>query len=300
MRSGVLFGFAPKLAGFARLDGYRSGCIIMLKAHMDAKENALVAISRIPANSGHTLHKGTPRETFIREFLVSHLPESVAIGTGELIDATSLPGAKRNQFDIVIYKKSYPKLDFGGGISGFLIESIVATVEVKSVITEQELETAAAAARNAKGLTPNVTSSFVSGWVPPKVLNYVVAYDGPANMMTAYGWIPKIHARLGIASPDLSTIEGERLKTPAPSIDGLFVLNRGFMYYDNVPVGFATAAHRAQMPKLKWLIADSTSGNLLLFFLMLQTATANMEGKWLNTIPYLSSFSLANVQMGIV
>jgi len=39
----------------------------MLKLHMDARENALVAISRISANSGHSLHKGTPREAFIRE-----------------------------------------------------------------------------------------------------------------------------------------------------------------------------------------------------------------------------------------
>jgi hypothetical protein len=43
----------------------------MLKSHMDAKEDALVAISRVPANSGHSLHRGTPREAFIREFLES-------------------------------------------------------------------------------------------------------------------------------------------------------------------------------------------------------------------------------------
>jgi len=144
----------------------------MLKAHMDARENALVAISKIPANTGHSLHKGTPREAFIREFLTSHLPESVAIGSGEIIDASSVPRAKRNQFDIVIYKKNYPKLDFGGGIGGFLIESVVATVEVKSTITEQELEPAVLAARNAKSLVPNVTTSFSAGWTPPKVLNY--------------------------------------------------------------------------------------------------------------------------------
>src|SRR5215831_10135236 len=112
----------------------------MLKSHMDAKEDALVAISKIPANSGHPLHKGTPREAFIREFLETHLPENVAIGTGEIIDANSQPNVSRNQFDIVIYKKNYPKLDFGGGISGYLIESVIATVEVKSTLSQAELE----------------------------------------------------------------------------------------------------------------------------------------------------------------
>lgn len=91
----------------------------MLKSHMDAVENHLVSIAKIPANSGHTLHRGTPREAFIKEFLEGHLSANVAIGTGEIIDSTSLPRAQRNQYDIVIYKKNYPKLDFGGGINGF-------------------------------------------------------------------------------------------------------------------------------------------------------------------------------------
>ena len=49
-----------------------------------------------------------------------------------MIDANSQPGQKRNQIDIVIYKRDYPKLDFGGGISGFLVESVVATIEAQA------------------------------------------------------------------------------------------------------------------------------------------------------------------------
>lgn len=272
----------------------------MLKAHMDAREQALVAISKVPVNSGHSLHKGTPREAFIKEFLLGHLPESVAIGTGEIIDSRSAPRGRRNQFDLVIYRKNYPKLDFGGGVSGFLVESVVATVEVKSTITEADLEAAVRAARNAKALIPNVTSSFSAGWIPPKVLNYVVAYDGPTNMLTAYGWLPKIYANLGIQSAALPTDEAQRLRIASPAIDGLFVLNRGFMYFDNVPVGFASTAGRQQNPNMRWLIADSASGSLLLFFLLLQSATANLEGKWLNPVPYLSSFIVPSLHTGIV
>jgi hypothetical protein len=99
----------------------------MLKAHLNAVEAHLLQISQIPANSGHNLHKGTPREAFIREFLINHLSQQVAIGTGEIIDANSTPNQQRNQIDIVIYKKDYPKIDFGGGINGFLAESVVAT-----------------------------------------------------------------------------------------------------------------------------------------------------------------------------
>ena len=271
----------------------------MLKTHMDAREAALIAISRVPANSGHSLHKGTPREAFIREFLQSHLPESVAIGTGEIIDANSMPGEQRNQFDIVIYKKSYPKLDFGGGVSGFLIESVIATVEVKSTLTKADMEQAIRASVNAKKLMPNVTSSFHAGYVPPKVLSFVVAYDGPAQMETAYNWIPQIHAELGIQVPDLPLDPDQRVATASASVDGVFVLNKGFVYFDNVPAGFANDALRAENPTIKWVMADSGSGNLLMLFLFLQSATANLEGKWLNPIPYLATFNVPGLRFGI-
>src|SRR6266516_2389057 len=91
----------------------------MLRAHMDAVEGSLLATSQIPANAGHSLHKGTPREAFIRQFLQGHLSERVAIGTGEIIDAHSPPNPpnnqQRHQFDIVVHKRDYPRLDIGGG-----------------------------------------------------------------------------------------------------------------------------------------------------------------------------------------
>jgi hypothetical protein len=271
----------------------------MLKSHMDATEDSLVATSKIPANSGHSLHKGTPREAFIRQFLESHLPASVAIGTGELIDANSQAGAPRNQFDIVIYKRTYPKLDFGGGVSGFLIESVIATVEVKSTLTYSDLEQAIKAAHNAKALTPNVTTSFVAGYVPPKVLNYVVAYDGPAHMDTVYGWVPQIHGQLGVTIQNLPAIEDQRLQTPSPSVDGVFVLKKGFLYFDNVPAGFDISAARATNSAIKWNFADTASGNLLLLFLFLQMATAHSEGRWLNPTPYLTGFNITGLRHGL-
>ncbi len=270
----------------------------MLKAHMDARERTLLAISQVPANSGHPLHKGTPREAFIKEFLISHLPENVAIGTGEIIDATSAPNAPRNQFDIVIYKKSFPKLDFGGGTSGFLVESVVATVEVKSTLTRDDLLTAIRAARNAKVLVPNFTQAFQAGYIPPKPINFVVSYDGPAHIATVHGWLVGIHRELGIDSPALPADFGNRCATPAPSIDGVFMLGRGFMYFDNSPIGFVTEQNRREHPELRWVFSDSDSGNLLLLFTLLFAATANIEGRWLNPAPYLSNFRVQNLTFG--
>ncbi len=270
----------------------------MLKNHMDAVENQLLATSRIPANSGHSLHKGTPREAFIKEYLEGHLPSNVAIGTGEIIDASSTPGQSRNQYDIVIYRRTYPKLDFGGGISGFLVESVIATIEVKSNLTQIELNNAATAARNCKALVPNTVSSFRSGYIPPSVLNYVVAYDGPANMKTVYGWIGTEYQKLDIEVSQLPQDANQRIGTSSAAIDAIFVLGKGFLYFDNIPIGFINDENRQANPSLKWVFSDTPNGNLLLLFIMIQGATANIEARWLNAVPYLSTFSVPGLQWG--
>ena len=87
-------------------------------------EEHLLAIAQIPAGTGHPLHKGTPREAFIREFLQGHLSERVAVGTGEVISAQSRPGEDRNQLDVVIYKPELPRLDIGGDIAWEGVSSV--------------------------------------------------------------------------------------------------------------------------------------------------------------------------------
>jgi hypothetical protein len=272
--------------------------INMLKSHLDAIEKTLVTQSGIQNITGHTLHKGTPREVFIKEFLENHLPETVSIGTGEIIDANSQPGQQRNQYDIVIYKNSYTKLDFGGGISGFLIESVITTIEVKSTLTEADLKQSIKAARKCKQLKPNTVSIFRTGYIPPKPINFLVAYNGPASMDTVYGWIPKIYQSEGITSSNLPIESNQRIQQASPAIDGVFVLEKGFLYYDNIPMGFAIEEDRKTNPNLKWLFADSKTGNLLLLFLFLQGATQNVQGKWLNPRPYLSNFQVQGLKLG--
>ena len=264
----------------------------MLAAHMDAVEASLVQTSRVPANAGHTLHRGTPREAFIRQFLEGHLSANVAIGTGEIIDATSTPRASRNQFDIVIYKKNYPKLDFGSGISGFLIESVVATIEVKSLLDQAAMTQSVGAARNAKLLTPNVTSSFSTGWIPPRVLNFVVAYDGPAQMSTAHAWIVNSHTSLGIPLPTWT--QESKHSTPGTALDGVFLLQRGFVKLDNAPLSLK--AGPTPQPGIH-VICDSPTGTLLMLFLALQEACNNIEGAWLNPVPYVQAVQFRNVRV---
>ncbi|WP_237673430.1 DUF6602 domain-containing protein [Vreelandella profundi] len=263
----------------------------MIKSHLEAVEDQLLVTSRIPANSGHSLHKGTPREAFIKEFLINHLSETVSIGTGEMVDCNSKPNEQRNQFDIVIYKKNYPKLDFGGGISGFLAESVVATIEVKSTLDNAGLIQSINAARNAKSLQLNLNQSFSTGWLPPSIMNYVVAYDGPAQMKTVFGWLGNHHVQNGIAIEEAK----ERTSKKSPSLDGVFVLGKGFIKFDNSPTTNVPPEIRQQHPDINWSITDVEKGSLLMLFLSLLEATNNIHGAWLNPLPYLQDVRFHNI-----
>src|SRR5260370_19028160 len=103
----------------------------LLQDHLRAVENTLLAQSRISANAGHPLHKGTPRENFLKTFLIDHLSERVAIGQGEIIDAKTQTDEPRHQNDIIIYRRNFPRITFDHIIAPYLSESVVATIEVK-------------------------------------------------------------------------------------------------------------------------------------------------------------------------
>jgi len=264
----------------------------MLKAHMNAVENHLLQISKIPANTGHTLHKGTPREAFIKEFLEQHLSANVAIGTGEIIDCNSVPRGSRNQFDIVIYKRTCPKLDFGGGISGFLVESVIATIEVKSLLDQAAIDQSVIAASNVKSLSPHINQIFKAGWAPIKPLSFVVAYDGPAQMTTAHGWIVNTHQNNSIPFPVWN--QANRIQVPGTALDGVVVLGKGFIKLNNTPLTINNPLNPALGIHI---VSDSMDGNLLTFFLSLQEACNSVQAATLDPGPYLANVQLPNIKI---
>ena len=257
---------------------------------MAAVEAALLQTSKVPANAGHALHKGTPRESFIRQFLEEHLAENLAIGQGEIVSADSRPGEQRNQFDIVIYKKSYPKLSFGGGINAFLVESVVATIEVKSALTKDELRAAFRAARNIKVLRRERGRAMWVGYLAPAPLNLVVAYDGPAQMKTVRNWILELHAEEGVALPQLPGDDAGRHGVAAASIDGVFLLGRGFVQFDNLPIHFVSAEARRDHPDMRYYVGSTADGTLLVFFVFLAFVAAGLIVESSNLAPYLDGF----------
>jgi hypothetical protein len=263
----------------------------MLQAHFDQIEHELLTLARRPSAAGHSFHKGTPRESFIKNYLQGHLSSLLAIGNGEVIDATSIPGDSRPQMDIVVYKRQFPKIDLGGGVNAFFIESVVATIEVKSTLTKNELRKAMKAAFKVKALCRDEASAWTigPGYKAPGILCFLISYDGPVQMGTVRKWVRELDAELGVRYPPLGITLNDRLKVVAPAIDGIFILGKGIVIHDSLPISLITDDQRAQRPDLRWITAETERGSLLLFFCVLTTAGCGLVIHGFNALAYLKN-----------
>ena len=126
------------------------------------------------------------------------------IGTGEIIDASSRAGETRNQHDVVLYRRDYPRIPLGGSVHGFLVDSVVATVEVKSRLTKAGLRKAVRAAIAFKSLSPTYRDTQQAGiYRPPGPLSFVLAFSGPTDISTVHTWLNGIHKDLKVCQPTL-------------------------------------------------------------------------------------------------
>lgn len=85
---------------------------------------------------GHNTLKGDIKEEIIKQAIKKILPSIYEIGTGEIIDYT---GRKSKQIDIIIARNDFPTYNGIGNSKIYLIESVLATIEVKSKLDKKDL-----------------------------------------------------------------------------------------------------------------------------------------------------------------
>jgi hypothetical protein len=114
-----------------------------------------------------------------------------------------------------------------------------------------------------------------------------VAYDGPAQISTVYGWLKSIEKMQGLNQANLPASDDQRLKTLSESLEGILVLGKGSIIFDNAPLSLATSQARTANPSSKYQVIPGQNGNLLWLFLLLTQAASNLNAEWGNLIPYL-------------
>ena len=111
-------------------------------------------------------------------------------------------------------------------------------------------------------------------------------------MSTAHGWIVNSHTSLEIPLPTWN--QQSKHSTPGTALDGVFLLQRGFVKLDNAPLSLN--AGPTPQPGIH-VVCDSPTGNLLMLFLALQEACNNIEGAWLNPVPYVQAVQFRQVRV---
>jgi len=99
---------------------------------------------------------GDVREYFVNMFLLKILPETMGIGSGEIIDRN---GSRSDEIDTIIYNKNFPVLKVTDGKSIFPIEAVVATIEIKSTLEGGELKKALDNCKSVTDLCPSVQNN---------------------------------------------------------------------------------------------------------------------------------------------
>jgi len=80
----------------------------------------------------HPGESGRAREQILTSFIHRLVPSTFGVATGFVVDAV---GGLSKQIDIVVYRNDYAPIFEIGGVKHFLVESVIAVLEVKAAIT---------------------------------------------------------------------------------------------------------------------------------------------------------------------
>ena len=210
----------------------------LFSSHFERVRRRLKAEGKAAQSFHHGLNRGLIREAFIREFLSENISEFWGVGTGEIFSRESRDQEARNQVDVVIHNKRYPKLPLAAGIDLFFVETVSSFIEIKSRLTKDDVKQAAVAAKRIKDLTSFEPQKFnPTGMVKnPRPYAFIFAYEGPARIETVFRWMREISAEddygldgLGACNPE------DRQFFDHQFVDGIFVLGKGFVVVDALP-----------------------------------------------------------------
>ena len=117
-----------------------------------AESTIAFALARAEASAElpHLGLRGRAREIFARNLLTPFLSPNIGTCTGVVVDSE---GGHSRQVDVIVYDKTLiPSLMFTGEEGIVPVESVLATVEVKSQLTKPELVSAVQNAHSVKAL----------------------------------------------------------------------------------------------------------------------------------------------------
>jgi hypothetical protein len=159
--------------------------------------------------------RGQLREILIRDLFRPLLPADVGLGTGEIVTAND---KHSKQQDVVIYDRwILPPLLFEQNVGLFPVESVLYTIEVKSILTSRGLRTSHASCREMQEFT------------------YLPGKHDDGNPPVPHVIRPAIHTVFAFGSDQKRIGEGcryDQIRGPdPPAIAAICVVGKGYWYW---------------------------------------------------------------------
>jgi hypothetical protein len=186
----------------------------------------------------HRGDAGRVREEAVKEFLRKQLPDRFAVASGEVIDSR---GSRSGQTDVLIYDRSMtaPLVAFEHGDVLLAAESVLATVEVKTRLTADELELSLSGVGRLHLLQP-----WKSQWSPsrergdiddglPRLFTTILSYE---TNLGSDDWPRKELNRVNIAAV--------KVGLPLRYVDRIVVLGQGLILPADAKVSQSSAEQR--------------------------------------------------------
>lgn len=224
----------------------------------------------------HNGLKGTIREENLKYYLSKLFPTKYAIGSGVIVDSNE---TQSNQQDFIIYDNfNSPKLMDTGSVQVIPIESVYATIEIKSTLTIAELEKSIRNIESVKKLEKTKPFSIplmVSSTIPPICM--IFAYSSDTSLNNIVKKIDEINTNIDIKNR-LSLVR---------------VLDKGLIFGINSH-GFKEIEINPTNNTVLVTHEDQLENNLYLFYLLMMTAVNNIIMPPVNLMAYAEKIKKAD------
>lgn len=126
---------------------------------------------------------GFAREHFVKNVLMGLLPNTVITGSGEIIDGF---GNRSGQQDVIIYRSDFPVITSLTPVNTYLVEGVVATIEIKSNLSTGAPHLLTAFKNIQRVLSLNKAAQIISGDSTEvnklqklsSIKTYIIGYSG--------------------------------------------------------------------------------------------------------------------------
>jgi hypothetical protein len=131
----------------------------------------------------HDATIGAIRETVITNILKKFLPPSLQMHSGQIMAYNE---KKSRQLDIIIAKENAPAYHFPGNVSVFFLETVLATIEVKSILYKEKLIEALDNCKSVKNLPFSISIASKGKKIFDEVFEWTKSVGGLEAIDNAY------------------------------------------------------------------------------------------------------------------